>query len=235
MKKKFLSILFIVSVMLFTLCGCSSSADATYGGYTATELEQMSRATLESITALSDDEIMQYIAYYSQDPSGAIYTDFMSSWLELKDQIGTFNQYDSFKVDKTGKTVSATLVSDYSKRDIKFTVVFKARNMEVTAMDLEPVYSLSEIMQTAALNTFMGISVVFVILILISLIISCFKLINKAQSAPAKVQETKTEVTSAPVAEEDDTELVAVIAAAIAASTGASTDSFVVRSIKRRF
>jgi hypothetical protein len=34
--------------------------------------------------------------------------------------------------------------------------------------------------------------------------------------------------------ETDDLQLVAVIAAAIAASTGASTDSFVVRSIKRR-
>ena len=36
------------------------------------------------------------------------------------------------------------------------------------------------------------------------------------------------------VIEKDDLELVAVIAAAIAAATGTSTDDFVVRSIKRR-
>ena len=45
-------------------------------------------------------------------------------------------------------------------------------------------------------------------------------------------------VAAAPVSQPDatdDMELVAVITAAIAASTGASTDSFVVRSIKRRF
>ena len=43
----------------------------------------------------------------------------------------------------------------------------------------------------------------------------------------------KTE-TSDDVNVTDDLELIAVISAAIAASTGSSTDSFVVRSIKRR-
>ena len=50
------------------------------------------------------------------------------------------------------------------------------------------------------------------------------------------------EVVEAPVVEEvseeqdmtDDTELVAVIAAAIAAAEGTTTDGFVVRSIRRR-
>ena len=41
---------------------------------------------------------------------------------------------------------------------------------------------------------------------------------------------------SAPVEKaDDDTELIAVIAAAIAASENTTTDSFVVRSIRRRF
>ena len=96
-------------------------------------------------------------------------------------------------------------------------------------------------MAKAAMNTAMGMGTVFVMLIIISLIISCFTLINKAQkkteskkaaNAPAVAVPAATPVAETP--QTDDLELVAVIAAAIAAATGSSTDDFVVRSIKRR-
>ena len=70
------------------------------------------------------------------------------------------------------------------------------------------------------------------------MIIYCFKFISKV-GAPKK-ETAKTEATKAPAVETvnenltDDLELVAVISAAIAASEGTSTDSFVVRSIHRR-
>lgn len=99
-------------------------------------------------------------------------------------------------------------------------------------------------MTNAGLNTLMGMGIVFAVLILISLIISCFKFLsyfeNKAkgdQAAAPAVKETPAVpapvVAAAPA--QDDLELAAVIAAAIAASTGTSTEDFVVRSIKRRF
>ena len=79
---------------------------------------------------------------------------------------------------------------------------------------------------------------VFAVLILISLVISCFKIFpyleskKKAGQTETAVKETVQDV---PAAQQDNTELIAVIAAAIAASTGTSTDDFVVRSIKRRY
>ena len=79
------------------------------------------------------------------------------------------------------------------------------------------------------------------VLIFISLLISCFKFIpqimdklSKKSSVvekPEVVEEISETVTAN---EEDDSELIAVIAAAIAASEQTSTDSFVVRSIRRR-
>ena len=51
------------------------------------------------------------------------------------------------------------------------------------------------------------------------------------EEKPEVVEETSETVTAN---EEDDSELIAVIAAAIAASEQTSTDSFVVRSIRRR-
>ncbi len=92
-----------------------------------------------------------------------------------------------------------------------------------------------------ALNTLMGMGTVFVVLILISLIIYCFRYISvlsDKMSGREKKQEKQPEVPQ--TAEQpgqaltDDLELVAVISAAIAANEGTSTDSFVVRSIHRR-
>ena len=90
----------------------------------------------------------------------------------------------------------------------------------------------------------MCMGTVFVVLILISLIISCFGFIPKLQAkltGKPKKEEIKTAAVDNTIAQiiekeelSDDLELVAVISAAIAASEGAaSTDGFVVRSIRR--
>lgn len=94
----------------------------------------------------------------------------------------------------------------------------------------------------ALMNTLIGMGTVFLVLIFISFIISLFKYINKTDTKKAVVAEVPTLIPPAPVIEEteeleeelvDDTELVAVITAAIAAYAGTSSEGFQVRSIKR--
>jgi Na+-transporting methylmalonyl-CoA/oxaloacetate decarboxylase gamma subunit len=115
--------------------------------------------------------------------------------------------------------------------------------MEISGISIDPVYSIGEKLSKAGLNTLISISIVFCVLILISLIIYAFNIfpyLENKKKAKAAAAEPKKEVISAvPVQEEqtsvtDDTELIAVIAAAIAASEGTSTGDFVVRSINRR-
>ena len=104
-------------------------------------------------------------------------------------------------------------------------------------------------MPEALMNTGIGMGTVFLVLILISFIISAMQFIPKLQEAMANRKKEKKAVpetvAAAPaaaqpvvqetVAETDDCELVAAIAAAIAAYRGeTSTDGFVVRSIRRR-
>lgn len=114
--------------------------------------------------------------------------------------------------------------------DIFFTMTSCTLNVDSTMGDL---------MTKAALNTLIGMGTVFIVLILISLIIACFGFIPKIQAKFTKKPEPVAEpaaIPEPPVAEEelaDDTELVAVIAAAIAAYEGTSADGFRVRSIKR--
>ena len=111
-------------------------------------------------------------------------------------------------------------------------------------------YTFGETMTKAALNTLMGMGTVFAVLILIIVLISSFALIPKIQDAfsgknkeksaePVKeAKVVKQIVEKEEVAYEDvtdDAELVAVIAAAIAAYEGSgSASGYVVRSLKRR-
>ena len=100
------------------------------------------------------------------------------------------------------------------------------------------------VIKTALLNTVIGMGTVFIVLILISFIISLLKYIPKLLGVDKK-DEKKNEAPVAAAKEEpvveddedlvDDTELVAVITAAIMASMGdeAPADGLVVRSIRR--
>ena len=96
---------------------------------------------------------------------------------------------------------------------------------------------------TALVHTLLGMGTVFVILIMISFIISMFKFIPVIQEkfSKKKNEPQPAVVPAAPVVEDvvededDEYEIVAVITAAVAAAMGTTnTDGFVVRSIRRK-
>ena len=126
-----------------------------------------------------------------------------------------------------------------SKKDAVFEVVFERGNYKSFTTNVK--YTFAESMKKAGLNTLLGMGTVFVVLILISLIITAFNLIPVIQGAFKKKTVTPSEKTVdsaiAQIIENeentDDSELVAVISAAIAAYEGTSSDGFVVRSIRR--
>lgn len=113
--------------------------------------------------------------------------------------------------------------------------------LQMTSCTLNLDQTKGQLMTKAALNTLLGMGTVFVVLILISFIISAFNLIPKIQAsfAPkkAEIAPVPEPEPAAPVVEEedlsDDMELVAVIAAAIATYEGTSVEGFRVRSIRR--
>ena len=120
-------------------------------------------------------------------------------------------------------------------------------DLELISISTNVVYTFGETMTKAALNTLMGMGTVFAVLILIIILISSFALIPKIQAAFSGKKEEKpvaeTKVVQQIVKNEevayedvtDDAELVAVIAAAIAAYEGSgSASGYVVRSLKRR-
>lgn len=250
MKKKIILLLCsLACVFLLTSCGASNE---DYNGYTREDLLETSEKMAESLQSLDSSEIAMYQAYYEEQAeaetdesdSAAIKADLLSDWEETYPMLGKFQSFSDFSVDKTGKTLTTTLTLHYTDRDAKLVYVYTTYNMKVSSIHAEPVYTLGETMARAGLNTLMGICTVFIILILISLVIYAFRLIPYFQNK--KKPKTDGPTTEELVAEAEkryqqnasetaDEELVAVISAAISAATGESTDSFVVRSIKRRF
>ena len=170
-------------------------------------------------------------------------TSAMQSWQTSKDELGA-------KKDSNGETTvtfkddqyTVTVPLKFEKAEANFVYVFDSQGTP-TSMSVDVQYGMGKTLQRAGLNTLMGIGTVFVMLILLSLLISLFRFIpnpeakKAAEAKAAKVAKEAVAIAAAPAqAEEnlaDDGELVAVIAAAIAAAEGTTTDGFVVRSIRK--
>ena len=242
MIKKITSVFMTFLVMAALVIGSTSVV------FAADKVDDTVKSTLvttaegltDAIVQLKDEEIENYMS------SGDDFTtSAMQSWQTSKDELGAKKESNgettvTFKDDQ----YTVTVPLKFEKADANFVYVFDSQGTP-TSMSVDVQYGMGKTLQRAGLNTLMGIGTVFVMLIMISLIISLFNFIPRIQAAfskKGKKEETKnagidkavTQIAAQEEAEADDTELVAVIAAAIAASEGAaSTDGFVVRSIRK--
>lgn len=166
----------------------------------------------------------------------------LTSFESGMEEIGNITVSDAIEATVDDDTIIVTVPVTGEKGEGSVELIFTNDiYLTLTSCTLNLNKSMGELMGKAALNTLIGMGTVFVVLILISLIISCFSFIPKLQEKFSKKAAPASAATPAPAApavveeEElaDDTELVAVIAAAIAAYEGTSTDGFQVRSIKR--
>ncbi len=238
MKKKILLILSMCLIML-GLAGCGEDpTKVDYNGYTYEQLKGACENTANILQEMSESEKAAYLASGDE-----MLEHLVSRWDEAQEGVGEFVELGEFKVTKSGKTLTCEQEIIFKNRPVILTYVYTYHNMQLEDITVDAVQTLGEKMTNAALNTLMGMGVVFTVLILISLIINCFKYLSRFENK--KIEEkpapAKAPVAALPpaveeaIAAQDELELAAVIAAAIAASTGTSTDDFVVRSIKRRF
>ena len=240
-------------VIILGLCGCGASQDneiLTRKTQSAEQDMKVFTHELEKYRNLSDAQIQEYIntieAYKKNnqitEEKAKMNEDVIKEWHEIEGQLGEFKEFGEFEFDSAGKTYTATLNVKYANRDVHLVYVISKKDFEVTGANVEVVYTLGEKMSKAGLNTVTGIVIVFLMLVLMCVVIYAFNIINYIQAKyKKKKEETKIEITtldgeetSSDTSEVDDKELIAVIAAAIAASTNQSTDDFVVRSIRRK-
>lgn len=240
MKKRLLVLGMMICMLGLTACGSTTEDTTVY----LSDGEALAYAE-SCVTALSQMSNEQIATAEKQGYDVSVAKSGFESYDSAMEEIGEIvgmGEIEQNTMDEDMAEGTIVAVIKGTDHDAKIEVVHEKSAM--TSLSVNPIYSFAEGMEKAALNTLLGMGTVFVVLILISFIISCFNLIPKVQAAFSK-KPKKEEIKSAAVdntiaqiieQEEstDDTELVAVIAAAIAASQGAaSTDGFVVRSIRK--
>ncbi len=242
--KKFLLVIGMAAT-LFGMTACSSQDSSLKVDNNVTYNEDAYKsAIMDDINTLASSDDATLESYLSSETAGV--PDFVEGWMQTRDEVGTVNGYGDWKFETSDDGgLIVTVVIDGSEHDADFKIAYtKSGDIEYTTFGVQ--YSTGEKLTKAVLNTLIGMSLVFVVLIFISFIISLFKYISVFEQ---KMKDKKTgnnadktssvDNTIAQIVQKeeedltDDLELVAVIAAAIAASEGTSPDGFVVRSIKK--
>ena len=245
--KKWLITTLLVIACVFNLVACGSSENNSTASseveLTEEQQQQWYDSASQFVLSMNDAVATGQAEAQMDDP---IYGPAFSSWENALVDIGEIQGIEGNSCSFTKKEGRVTVTVKGSKHDadVVFTMESSDQGYSVTGITTNVIYSMSEKIQQAALNTLLGMGTTFAVLILLALVIALFgRIVGGASKKPAK---SKAPAQSAPAAaaaipaaveeEElaDDMELVAVIAAAVAAFEGKqSTDGFVVRSIRK--
>ena len=211
--------------------------DGYFDGYTMEEIATLVQSNQYNVYQQVLFDVDGYAVYKAVD-------SFRSA---LKD-MGSILSVGDAEAEIDGDQIVVNVQVNGEKKNATAEVIFSNDMFfRLESASLNPTSTMGELMTGAALNTLIGMGTVFAVLILISCIISCFKLVGRFQNKAAQKEAAKAAgapaagvdnaVTQIETQEEttgDDLELAAVIAAAVAAYEGsASADGFVVRSIRR--
>ena len=237
--KKLLLVLGMITCMFgLTACGGTVEEVDTYG-ITEEQAFEYADGLIETI-----DQIVtagQIEQYKSDDVIYAALTNYEKSMADMGDYQSVTDHEIIFD---DGILMNVTVQGSLRPANVE---IMMDEELNLTSVSTNVIYTFGETMTKAALNTLMGMGTVFAVLILIIFLISAFAFIPKIQEAFSGKKEAKKDATDKVVEQiikneeiayedvTDDAELVAVIAAAIAAYEGSgSASGYVVRSLKRR-
>ena len=247
--KKRISILLCMLVVILSFSGCASKKAEM--DYDKASIEQVTEflidycneadeAMLEQWSSMSTFALEQQLTDAGLPFTPDSFLGALESWQSGVEECGTYIGHGEYSFEDKGKELLVTTEAEFKDRKADLEFVFN-KNLYMDSLTVSAHYTNVEILEKAGLNTLLGMGTVFIVLIFISIIISLFKYIpalQKAFSSKPKTAETPIALPVKTVEKQEETidnkELIAVIAAAIAAAEGTSTDGFVVRSIKRR-
>lgn len=266
MKKIIALVCMITCIFGLTACG----SEVAYTEYEQWKVDYAEELTKEMImpylASFMDDSMAEYFVDYTAEEveslvayestylttsgtalnvDGNAMKGAVTSFNSAADAIGTIVTFGEPVGEIDDKTIIVKVPVTGTLKNAEAEIILSNDAfMVLESAALNEESTMGDLMIKAALNTLIGMGTVFIVLILISFIISLFGFIPKIQAKMAnrkkneEIKEESIDNTIAQIVEKedvsDDLELVAVIAAAIAASEGqTSTDGFVVRSIRK--
>ena len=223
-----------------------AAEEVVEGGISASDrasLESYAQQSIEMIVTMDDaqaEEILHPSSILSKSPDSMVAS--VQSWVDAKEELGAYKQILAQDIEVSDDDIIIKTACEFESGESVVTTTLSRDDLSLESMEFATAEkTMGQKMEEAVLNTLMGVCVVFCMLLFLSFLIAQFKHISKLENG-LKKKDAPAAPAPAPVAapvqaeeEEvvDDGELIAVIAAAIAAAEGTTTDGFVVRSIKK--
>ena len=234
--KKLMAVLLAI-VCMASLTACGSKVEVSpVDEATQSYLEGQMDSLLSTLGGMSAEELKMY-----EEVDDTFTVAAVTNFEGVMEELGAYKGIESTEIEVDEKEYTVTSLVQYEQRAaiVTLTLEFKSQSFTPMSITFDAQYSMGETLQRAGLNTLMGVGIVFCVLLFLCFLISLFKYVSKLSGEDKKEQKkapapaAPVVTAAAPAEETDDLELVAVIAAAIAAAENTSTDSFVVRSIKK--
>lgn len=236
---------------LFSLSACGKAEEevSSLDPMISESLQQQTVALLEQIVSIPADQMTMVIDSNREAGSEALAVG-LEGYVGLVDELGAYVSAGTGSVKETDDGYEVAVNASFEQRACEFVIGLDEDMVNIVSMSFNPEYTLGENMTKAGLNTLLGMGTVFIVLIFISLLISCFKYINVFEQkmkkggaaapapipAPAPAAPAPVALTTAAAAgaDEEEMEQLAIMTAIIEHTRrNASTDSLVVRPIKR--
>ena len=238
-----------ISCLLLTLICLAVSAFSVYAAddveaQTLDALKNVAASIAQECMSMTDPAELEVQAMMSEQQGDHISAQAMAQWAQMCGETGKFVEIQDITATHN-KGWQANAVVQCENKKVNFGISFNEQLDALTSITFDVEKTFGEKMKNAALNLVLGMGTVFIVLIFLMYIISAFKYVpalmdkftakkkteQTAAPAPAPVAAPVVPVEEVPA--QDDAQLVAVIAAAIAAYEGTSAEGLVVRSIRR--
>ena len=208
MKKRLLVLGMIACLLGATACGTTNVSEASVTIDAASQLADTYISTISSIdqyissygyTSAEDfiDENASGIETYWYMTSDVCKTAYTSYSTALED-LGTYQGIESVSYTEKGDevTITATVIGDKVRPDGKprtaqALITVDVKSYKATSILFNVDYTFGELMTTAGLNTLLGIGTVFMVLVILMALISCFKIVNKIETSIADKKANK--------------------------------------------
>lgn len=252
--KKLVAVLMLAVLTVFVATGCEKTASQVEEE-AMKAIRDQNLATVETIASQSIAPIFTQYSYDQfaavKEQGGVVFgplfdNDIGSRWKAFADAHGMAVTAEVDEVMRHAYEYTARIIltgEDGVQQALTITFDQSGNPYKSTlqAYSDDSKETLGSKMATAGGNTVTGLLVVFSVLVLLCLIIFCFKFISRepvppTKSAPAAPKAPVASAAPAQAAEtdlENDPALIAVIAAAIAAYEDKPMEGFVVRKVKR--
>ena len=183
MKRVLLVLSMVVSLFALSACSNKNAAEAeTMDPQTASYISQISENLLQTIAEMDEATAEESeTGLLKQGEDGL--ASGLTSWIGVMKDTGAFVSVLSSDTELGEDDQYVCVIqAQFEKRNVEFKAFYtmdpQSQNLNPVSLTFSPEYTVGENMAKAGMNTLLGMGTVFLVLIFISILISCFKFIS---------------------------------------------------------